>query len=309
MNSKTLTIFASGDDFNYYNLETGKKLSISDNEAVNDNSWHIAFKRSHIKVNGGEAGPSGIVGACIKPPVTASREEFIKLADEDWKKRFREVTTIPEDLQLSSEGVEPGILEWRIKKDNIFTAPPAKAWKLVLADGSSYAKMRVSKVSPDGETMTITYAYQAAKDAPIEDERSAVIEPGQGFSFARGACIAADQSGLDWDIRREGALLLLNSSVSGPGKAGALGSNKYGAMWDSVQNPSDAVAFFTDEYGSLFRTPKWYRYNIDGKHGIHPNGAVYVLRSKEGDFKVQVYDYFRHEGIGVGNLSIRYEKI
>ncbi len=54
---------------------------------------------------------------------------------------------------------------------------------------------------------------------------------------------------------------------------------------------------------------QWYCYNIDGKHDIHPNGAVYGLKTADGDFKIQVCDYFEHEGSDLGNIRIRYEKL
>ncbi len=88
-----------------------------------------------------------------------------------------------------------------------------------------------------------------------------------------------------------------------------MGSNKYGAKWKELTDPSDCIVFFVDEYGSLLRTPKWYRYNIDGEHNIHPNGAVYLLRTPEGDYAFQVFDYFEHNGSDVGNFRVRYKKL
>ncbi|MBI5814795.1 MAG: HmuY family protein [Nitrospinae bacterium] len=317
MSTREMTIYApeglvaggdiKGESFQYLNLATGEKLPVADMKSAYHENWHIAFKRSVICVNGGVAGPGGILGACVIHPPDVPREEFLKLTDDDFKSMFAEVTKIPEGLELLPEGIEPAIFDWRVLKDDKWTANSVKGWKLRLADGASFAKMRVKNVAGDSVTITIQCAFQPAKGAPLEPDRTAQLAPGDHFSFRQGKAVSSDEA--DWDIRHGGGALFLNSSVSGPGKAGAIGSNKYGAQWKTVENPSDSIAYFMDEYGSIFRHPKWYRYNIDGKHNIHPNGAVYVLRAADGDYKVQVYDYFEHKGSDLGNIRIRFAKL
>ena len=50
--------------FTYFNLETGQVLALSDADAETSTDWHIAFKRTNIKLNGGVSGP-GTVKAAI----------------------------------------------------------------------------------------------------------------------------------------------------------------------------------------------------------------------------------------------------
>ncbi len=317
MSVKEITIIApegmvaggntKGESFEYFNLVTGDKLGLSDSEAKNDKSWHIAFKRSFICINSGPAGPGGVVGACIDPPVDVSREEFVTLTDYNWKQKFDAVKSISDDAKLAPEGIEPAIFGWRIERDGEWKAPVGKGWKVRCADGVGFAKMRVKEVDKNGETISIQFAYQREKDSKLGEDKIAVIRPGESFSFKTGGVI--EPSDIGWDIKHGGDKLYVNSSVSGPGSAGVIGSNKYGAKWKTIDNPSDSIAYFMDEYGAVFRTPKWYRYNIDGKHNIHPNGAVYGLQTAEGDFKAQVYDYFEHKGSDLGNIRVRYEKL
>ncbi|MBI4667556.1 MAG: HmuY family protein [Nitrospinae bacterium] len=315
--TRELTIYAleglvaggdiKGETLRCLNLETGKITNIPETQARQDTSWDMAFKRSVIYLNSGPAGPGDVQGALIDPPVDVSREDFVKITADDLKRKFDSVTTVPPGAQFRGEDVEPAIFDWRVLKDGRYTHNSVKGWKLRLADGARYAKMRMKRLEADCKAITIQYAYQPGKDAPLDEERMATINPGECFNFKTGSI--APESGMEWDIKHDGSRLLINSSVSGPGRAGALGSNKYGATWKNVENPSDSIAYFMDEFGAVFRNPKWYRYNIDGKHNLHPNGAVYAIKTLAGVYKLQVYEYFEHKGSDLGNFRIRYARL
>lgn len=62
-------------------------------------------------------------------------------------------------------------------------------------------------------------------------------------------------------------------------------------------------------FGSSLRSPKWYRYNIDGNHDIHPNGAVYAIKTAKNDYKIQIFDYFKRNGSDIDNFGVRYSKL
>src|SRR5690606_23850241 len=49
------------DDFVYYNLQSMQKVELSDPESSMD--WHIAFRRQHIILNGGDSGAGNVEGA------------------------------------------------------------------------------------------------------------------------------------------------------------------------------------------------------------------------------------------------------
>lgn len=46
--------------FVYLNLQTGEQVEITDFESLQDTTWHIAFKRTMIRINGGDSGPGGL---------------------------------------------------------------------------------------------------------------------------------------------------------------------------------------------------------------------------------------------------------
>ncbi len=45
----------------YVDLDTGERLEISDVEALSNSDWDLAFKRSIIRLNGGDSGPSALM--------------------------------------------------------------------------------------------------------------------------------------------------------------------------------------------------------------------------------------------------------
>tara|TARA_B100000959_G_scaffold287499_1_gene372894 strand:- start:13681 stop:14733 length:1053 start_codon:yes stop_codon:yes gene_type:complete len=301
-----------GETPQYFRLADAKKVDLSEAEANNSDDWDIAFKRSVVYLNSGVAGIGSVQGCLLDPPINASRDEFIKMTDKEWAPKFDAVKDVAPNVKWKEEAVEPAIFGWREKDAEHWKAPVAKGWKLRLANGKSYAKMRIRKIGADGESITFQYAYQDGKDKPLCDDSVDMLKPGEAFKFSSGTVVEAN--GVGWDIKHQGRKLITNSSVSGGGKGGAIGSNKFGAKWSTIDNPGDSIAYFMDEYGEIFRTPKWYRYNVDGNHYVHPNGAVYGIKVKNQVYKVQIFSYNIFKGelgkaLGVEEATDEAEKL
>ena len=49
--------------YTYFNLDTGKVVVLTDADADSSTDWHIAFKRTKGKLNGGASGPGEAKGA------------------------------------------------------------------------------------------------------------------------------------------------------------------------------------------------------------------------------------------------------
>ena len=49
-------------DFTYFSFESGDVVALTDAEAEQSAEWHIAFKRSEIRLNGGISGPGQVRG-------------------------------------------------------------------------------------------------------------------------------------------------------------------------------------------------------------------------------------------------------
>lgn len=290
-----------------YRLGDENPIDLTDDQAAENRDWMIGFKRALIALNSGSAGPGEVEGANIVAPVRGTREEFLKLTDSDFKKIFERVKEPPENIQTSQESIDPAFYDWRIERADGSIAPkPAKGWKIRLADGVTFCKARIPELERD--SIRLEYEPQRSKDAKLEKPRSLTIARGEAASLREDKIV--EPKGLEWDIRldEDGDRIYLNGGVSGPGAAGTLGSNLYGAKWSEIETASDAIVYFRDDYGAIFRSPRWYRYNVDGSHKLHPNGAVYLIKNRSDLYALQIFDYFEHNGCPVGNFKLRYRK-
>ncbi|MFW2331470.1 MAG: HmuY family protein [Nitrospinota bacterium] len=293
----------------YIDLKSGSALDISDIDAKSNKNWTLAFRRSLVIVNSSTTGGGNIRGGCAIEPSKISRDKFLKLTDDDFKATFNSLKLLPAKLKLREESIDPVICDWRLEQDDKWKLVPNKGWKLKLADGKSFAKVKFNEITDDGKTVVLEYAVQKERSAPFDEVKQIALNIGNAISFKDGK--DAPVKDLAWDIKFDklDGNIYLNSSVNGSGMAEALVSKEYGVNFKSITDASDAFAYFQDQYGSIFRSPRWYRYNVTGKHDIRPNGAVYILLIGKEYYKVQIFDYFEHNGKNIGNFRIRYEKL
>lgn len=59
------TMMAADNPYVYVDLVAGAKVEISDVDSLDDDRWHVAFKRAGIKANGGDSGTGGVTIAVV----------------------------------------------------------------------------------------------------------------------------------------------------------------------------------------------------------------------------------------------------
>jgi len=290
----------------FLNLEKAETFSLTEEESWKRRDWHLGFKRTVIRMNGGKGGPGEVGMACVRDVDDMKRDEFLALADDDFRKIFDSVIEASAGIRFAGDAIKPCIDGWSRVADGKITPNLLKGWKLRLADGESFAKMMAVSAEEDGSAVTIKYGFQPADESPMGETKTAVIKDGDRFRFSDGSLNPAGA----WDIRFENGGFYMNSSVSGPGMAGALGSRKYSAFFDGITNANDGGIFFMDEYGRPFRDRKWYRYNLMGKHRLHVNGNVYLIKTGQSVFKLQIFGYREMpEKVEFGRFAIRFAKL
>lgn len=332
--------------YTYLNLSAGEVVELTDAEANDSTVWEIAFKRDSIKLNGGVSGKKGVAGFFTGNNADAYgadgkpiRSWFEAATTESELADFEAVTAaqIPEDSAFQADKLVPAIKGdgtsegwWLYDPDTrTVSENPAKWWIVRSAEGNSYAKFHVTGIVRDNAAglrkITLEWSYQGPGEATFDadtsgDPQTHLIE----ISLAGGAKYLDFDSRADsddpgslsgWDLKVEYDTeareyrILVNGGVSGSGKAGV----QVLSDPDSVTNGADrsqVAHYFSDKTGGIFVASSWYAYNLTGSdHKLWPNYRVYLIKSGEEVYKLQILAYYHPETRESGWYTIRIEKI
>jgi heme-binding HmuY-like protein len=130
---------AADNPYIYLDLAAGARVDITDVDALESSAWQIAFKRSSIRINGGDSGPAGVTAAAVD---AATLEEVTEapasgFATDDWA-----------DDQCNFIGLDSGEPAtafgfWYDYDDQTHVVTPkAQVWIVRQADGTDY-KLRI----------------------------------------------------------------------------------------------------------------------------------------------------------------------
>ncbi|HVK78652.1 MAG TPA: HmuY family protein [Kofleriaceae bacterium] len=136
------TAGAADNPYIYVDLINGSRVDVSDVQAASSTAWHVALKRSSIKLNGGDSGPGNVQGAKV---AAASLAEVTAapatLASDDWA---------TDDCMLNAlPGGEPATVmgDWYdYDVDTHQLAPKAEVWVLKLGGGGGGAQTRKLRI-------------------------------------------------------------------------------------------------------------------------------------------------------------------
>jgi len=280
--------------------ETAMQVTVSD--PATNTGWDIAFFGTGVMLNGGAAGSAGVVGHCLCQNANATAAQVMAMTPESQLSTFESVTAadIPtgEDA-WRSDALAPAIVGW-YSYDPVareVTADTDRVWKLRAAEAEDpvYAKFRVLSLEDasqsDAGRITIEYAVQPGAGQPLGESETAVIDVTGGrvyFDLATGA----ESDASDWDLAFEGYTIRVNSGVSGSGWAGAvLESDAFEEITDASDAPAQVYA--ADQFGGVFESHPWYRYNLTGDdHLIWPTFDVYLIKRGDEVYKLQIISYY-----------------
>ena len=140
---------ASADNpYLYLDLVTGAKLELSDLAALSSTAWHVALKRSSLKLNSGDSGPGQVTAASVAAATLAEVTTVpASLAADDWATSDCMLTTTPGGEPASVMG------SWYDYDDATHRlTPKAEVWVLKLGDGASAPVRKLRIVTYYGDT-------------------------------------------------------------------------------------------------------------------------------------------------------------
>ena len=292
--------------------ETATPVTVS--ERSTSMAWDIAFNATRVMLNGGAAGPGGVVGYCVCQNTGATAAQIQALTPESELAAFEAVSTanLPTDADAwETDALDAAITGWYSYDvaTHQVSAAPDNVWKVRGAGADpEYAKFHVTQISEAtraGAQVTIEYAVQPGAGEALGEIQTAVLDGRTApvyFDFVTGVSDASN-----WDIKLEGFDIRINGGVSGTGGAGAVkASESFSAMTDASDAP--AQIYRGDAFGGVFAAHPWYKYNLDGNHTIFPTYDVFLIKRGAEIYKMQIIGYYDTAGES-RRITFRYARL
>jgi hypothetical protein len=279
-------------------------------------AWEIGLFATSVMLNGGAAGPGGVVGYCVCQNAAATGAQVQAMTPASELADFEAVglSSVPADpAAWTTDALVPVLSGWYAydQTTHQVSAAPSRVFKLRTAEGAAYAKLRVTGIAGAAREhagrVTIEYAVQPAKGAAMGAAKTATVDVSGGrvyFDLVRGEV----STSADWDLAFEGWDIRVNGGVSGGGQAGAVPvEDAFAAIVDA--SDLQASLYRGDAYGGVFDEHRWYRYNLTGTdHQVWPTFDVYLVKSGSTIWKVQITGYYGPNA-EPRRISVRYAKV
>lgn len=299
----------------YADLDAAAPAVTVANPATNT-AWDIAVNATSVMINGGQAGPGGMLGWCLCQNEAATNDQVKAFTPESQLAAFTGATAAlaPADpAAWKVDSLASAITGWWSYNTttHVVSANPARVYYVRTAEGTAWAKLRVTALTDPQRAhagkVTLEWALQTSAAGPLGAVRQATVDVANGrvyFDLGTGAAGTAT----DWDIALEGYDIRVNGGASGSGQAGAvLATESFDAITNAASPP--ATVFKGDSYGGVFKNQPWYRYNLTGSdHQVWPTFNVYLLKRGATLYKVQLTSYYGPAG-ETRRISIRYAKL
>lgn len=278
--------------------------------------WDVAVNATSVMLNGGQAGPAGMLGWCLCQNGAATDAQVQAFTPETQLAAFTAVTaaSAPADpAAWRADSLASAISGWWTYNPttHVVSADPSKTFLVRTAEGAAFAKVHVTALADATQAhagkVSLEFAVQPSATAPLGAKKQVTVDASGGrvyFDLVNGAVSTA----ADWDLALEGYDIRVNGGASGGGQAGAVVSSD---PFDSITNAAapPASVFKGDSYGGIFKTKPWYRYNLTGSdHQIWPTFDVYLLRRGSTLYKVQVTSYYGSAG-EPRRITLRYARL
>ncbi len=311
----TLTLNASAAwAFAAFDGELVAPVSVGD--PATSTAWGVGLYGTSVMLNGGGAGPSDVRGHCVCQNDGASDAQIMELIAEEELAAFDAVSAadVPGDEDAwTVDSLQPSVDEWYTYDfmTHTIAAAPERVWYVRTASGDAFAKLHVIDIADPTRThvgqVTVEFAVQLSAGAEFEPAQAVVLDALTGAVDLDLETASIVEGSDDWDIRLSGFEIRVNGGVSGDGQAGAvLAGEDFEAITDASNAPASVYA--PDKFGGVFTEHRWYRYNLEGNHQIWPTFDVFLVRTGDDVYKIQLINYYGPTGDS-RQITLRYVRL
>lgn len=332
---QTLQVNAADyEEWKYISLVNGSILELTDDAASTSTDWHVALRRTAVKLNGGVSGPGAVVAAVADTQAEFYDSEGVANAsvftnaDADIEAEALDVAYDLSILSFTSDSYEPAMTDWYAYDftTHQISADTSVGYLIRHADNATYSKLFIDAVSYSD--ITVRYTTQAADTSQFADSENTF-----SASFAEEStelCLDLDAgeptactNDTVWDLRYEVNLsarainIWTNGGVYGAGNGAVFGPTEI----DTVEAYTSATIidsydisghYTADSSLSIFSDNSWYAYNLTGEHKLWPNFRTYIIDFDSEDetstkLTFQVSNYYSLGGSG--SPEIRFQEL
>ncbi len=294
----------------YFNLADSAIVNVGPS-ARESGAWDIAFNATNVMLNGGQAGPGGVLGSCIcqnslKKPTNA---EWLAMTPSGMKPPFDSIRGTPAEAAFVSDRLTPAIGGFYNGNGANAAVNADSVYFVRYSDSTGFAKVHAISIASQSTAspgrVTIEYALAGNGDAAFGPARSVVIDATGGTRYLdlNSGLVTASASS-SWELEFDGYAVRVNGGASGTGKAAA--TSIPGETFEAATPAStNANAYRTDVYAGVFAASRFYKYNLDGQSTISPTFDIYLIRRGTRTYKLQIINYYSATGIS-RHITFRY---
>ncbi|WP_166425580.1 HmuY family protein [Paraglaciecola sp. 20A4] len=311
----------------YFDLDAGEVLVLTDEEAAENSAWDIAFQRTKVYLNThvdnavgafftdvnsefyDETG-AAVVDSFLNADADSELDDYLGISAAD----------IPEEDSFIGDSEESVIGAKFYDYDITTHVVSANDDRYFIVDSDSmYSKFRVIDLTSDGRTMSsITFGVAIqntlAGDTEFGAESALTINTANCtddiyIDFDLGAALSASDA---WDITLPcttvdditGAEFDIHIAVDAQALVDE--DNTYATIDSEAAQYYGFTSDVTQELA--FDKNSWYQYNLNGGHLLWSQYGVYLIKTSDATFKMQITSYYDEAGTS-GNYSFRFDEL
>jgi hypothetical protein len=302
------------DSLVYFSLTAGQLVSVTE-------PWELALRRFELRLNSAAIGGSAdasVTGYGVANAATATDAEVLAFSPQNTAAAFdafREAQ-IPDDSLFVTDRLAEN-------RQGMFTfggVPVANSgnyWKVRLANGE-HALVRASRLTftPQFAVDTLYLEFRLQAGATLGDVQELAIAPGRAvtsISLADNQVVEPDDE-CNWDLRFDPAAnqlaITTNTGCDAGTYPGATSPTFLGAT--RADDAPQYAGFLSELVGpipnSVFDPQAPFRYNLAGNDRLSPTFNIFLVKSGDRVYKLQVIDYYSDTGVA-GFPTLRYARI
>ena len=309
--------------FAYFDLHTQSIVTLTDEEAATDTQWDIAFKRSGVYLNENQDTPvsvyfTGNNADFYDENGDAVVDTFVAATPDSELEDYTAVTLadVPADENEFLPDVTEYILDGFYNYDfttHVVTAADDKYF--IVQSDEIFTKYRATNLVQDAAIMTsITLAIAVQDDT---EEFAAETE----LVVDLTACAVGESVYVDLDNQTVVTTAEEDHDLSieclDGGADFALTLVDDATAIQDFDNAYDGVPVaYASHYGfqpnvytvRAFSSNNWYAYSLQGNNKLWSQYGVYIVKTGEEYFKLQITSYYNEEGTS-GSYSLRADEL